>query len=444
MSSITKLLAVIALVCAATSTPARADDGHPVAVRWWGQGFVTIETFWNLRVAIDPYSLRIGYDDPGVSADVVLITHEHGDHNNVGLVGDEPEVVRGLDDDGDVKPIRVVLDRHANAAEPTLHDATENVLFSSNAVRIRSLATDHDDDGGAARGHNAVFIVEVDGVKIVHCGDLGQARLTDAQIAAMGSADVLLMPAGGVYTTDPATAAGVVASLGPRIVIPIHYKTDALEIALDDETAFVEALPSRFARVEAIGNTVAVSKVSPMTATQPSVVTLKYEPWSAPEALEGLLAAKEKAAAEAAPVFAKLATNQMNHKPSNGTHTPRWNVEHMAGRELLYFSQIYHGVDPVIPAIDHNPAQMPPDYVAAHPDWTGAEEARRIERVQAFTRRFSYLLADLPLDELPEGAPGFARSLEGLFQIMAWHWPEHTGNTIEKFSLEDWPDAEGE
>jgi hypothetical protein len=108
----------------------------------------------------------------------------------------------------------------------------------------------------------------------------------------------------------------------------------------------------------------------------------------------------------------------------------------MMGRELGFFSEIYAELDPELVKIDLNPAQMPPDYVAAHPDWTGAEEARQFERVSEFTRRFSYLLADLELDEQ---APGSRWILPGLLEQMERHYGEHTANVKKKFELPDWP-----
>lgn len=93
-----KLLAAIS--CIALPSPALADTGHPVAVRWWGQAMVSIENYWNLTVVIDPDGEQTGNQHPLVSGDLVLITHEHGDHNNIELVGGQPMVERGLDDHG--------------------------------------------------------------------------------------------------------------------------------------------------------------------------------------------------------------------------------------------------------------------------------------------------------------------------------------------------------
>ena len=98
------LLAVLILVL-----PADADPGKPVAVRWWGQAFVTIETYWNLTIAIDPYATSIGYDDPKITADVVLVTHNHRDHSNISLLGKDVSSAIGLDAKGQVVTIDKVL-----------------------------------------------------------------------------------------------------------------------------------------------------------------------------------------------------------------------------------------------------------------------------------------------------------------------------------------------
>ena len=136
-------------------------------------------------------------------------------------------------------------------------------------------------------------------------------------------------------------------------------------------------------------------------------------------------------------VFRPLSVQQMNFKPSNGTHTPRWNAEHMAGRQLLFFSQIYHALDPSIPVFDWNPKQMPPDYEARHPNWSGADEARSMQRVDDFCRRYAYLLAEVSIDEKPPATRW--PSLKALLLQMERHYDEHTANVEKKFELPDWP-----
>ena len=136
-------------------------------------------------------------------------------------------------------------------------------------------------------------------------------------------------------------------------------------------------------------------------------------------------------------VFRQLSVEQMNFKPSDGTHTPRWNAEHLAGRQLLFFSQIYHALDSKIPVLDWNPQQMPADYEARYPLRSGKEEARSMQRVDDFCRRYAYLLNDLQLNERPPATSW--PSLEALLRQMEKHYDEHTANVKKKFDLPDWP-----
>ena len=418
-----------------TSSNLSADEGQPVAVRWWGQAMVSIETYWNFTIVIDPFGEKIGYADPKLSADLVLVTHEHGDHNNAELIEGEPIVARGLDDKGKVRPIDQILDRFPGQKEVSWKDARLRIARSSHAVRVTSVASWHDDTEGSQRGANTLFVVEVDGVRIVHCGDLGQAKLTDEQLKALGSVDVLLIPVGGVYTVDGPQAADIVRQVNPRIVVPIHYKTPNLIYNLQGVQGFLQALGDDRLLVRSKGNTLAVNAQDKIQRP-PQVVLLDFVPWEMPSEWATLFADKEAACRASQEVFAKLSVEQMNFKPSNGTHTPRWNTEHMMGRELGFFSQIYAELDPNLGHLDLNPKQMPPDYQAAHPDWSGAEEARQMARVSAFTRRFAYLLEGLPLDEK---APGSRWTPRRLLQQMARHYGEHTANVQKKFELPDWP-----
>ena len=153
--------------------------------------------------------------------------------------------------------------------------------------------------------------------------------------------------------------------------------------------------------------------------------------------LKELFAKKETACQASQKFFAELSVEQMNFKPDNGTHTPRWNPEHMMGRELVFFSQIYNAVDPMIPVMDLNPKQMPKDYEFAHPDWTGAEEARQMQRVAAFTRRFAYLLDKMELDERAKGSRFWTP--RALLKQMERHYSEHTANVKKKMELPGWP-----
>ena len=164
---------------------------------------------------------------------------------------------------------------------------------------------------------------------------------------------------------------------------------------------------------------------------------LLEKPPAVPEHLRELFDRMEASNRRSQDVFRKLSTAQMNFKPSNGSHTPRWNAEHMAGRQLLFFSQIYHALDPKIPVVNWNPAQMPPDYKARHPKWSGKDEARLMQRVDDFCRRYAYLLEDVALDAKPPATNW--PSLKALLLQMERHYDEHTANVIKKFDLPDWP-----
>ncbi|HEY3394509.1 MAG TPA: MBL fold metallo-hydrolase [Lacipirellulaceae bacterium] len=418
-----------------------ADPGKPVAVRWWGQAMVSIETYWNLHVVIDPFGAQVGYKDPELLADLVLISHEHTDHNNAAAVRGEPVVVRGLDASGKVMPQKHVLDRLPNAMRPTwtpiMQTADSQAKRSGHEIVVTTIPAWHDKEQGADRGATAIFAIDVDGVRIVHSGDLGQSKLSDEQREALGRIDVLLIPVGGVFTVDGARAAEIVRELRPRIVVPVHYKTPALAFDLHRADAFVEAMKQSGAEIsQPEGNTLAVSAAVDESPSSTRVVVLGYKPWQPSGELAELFERKEAAGSASAEVFRPLSANQMNFRPSDGTHTPRWNAEHMMGRELLFFTQIFAERDSAIAPIDLNPAQMPPDYKAAHPDWSGAEEARQIERASALVRRFAYLLDGMDLDER---APNSRWSLRRLFQQMERHYGAHTANVKKKFDLPDWP-----
>ena len=187
-------------------------------------------------------------------------------------------------------------------------------------------------------------------------------------------------------------------------------------------------------------NFIAVSGVSKkkVRKSEPQWVKISAQPWKMSDSeLSALFERKESSCARSRAVFAGLSVDQMNFVPGDGSHTPRWNSEHMMGRELLFFSQIYHSIDPEIPVMNLNPKQMPADYVAAHVDWSGQEEALLTLRVEAFTRRFAYLLKDLPLDKKTKGSKMW--SPRGLLQQMERHYKQHTDNVKKKMKLENWP-----
>jgi L-ascorbate metabolism protein UlaG (beta-lactamase superfamily) len=155
------------------------------------------------KILIDPYDEKVGYPIPSVEADAVLVSHEHGDHTNVAMAKGKPSVVRGLAD-GDWRKI---------------------VKQPVGKVSVSSVPTYHDDTQGSQRGRNTVFILETEGLRIVHLADLGHL-LDQSQVTAIGHPDVVMIPVGGHYTIDAAQAKQVLDQLQPKVVIPMHYKTE--------------------------------------------------------------------------------------------------------------------------------------------------------------------------------------------------------------------------
>ncbi|HKV45866.1 MAG TPA: MBL fold metallo-hydrolase [bacterium] len=153
-------------------------------------------------ILIDPFNEKVGYSVPQVAPSVVLVSHEPGDHNHLAMAQGHPKVIRGLAD-GKWRTVRETVDGVAISSVPTFHDASQ----------------------GKERGRNTVFVLDAEGLRVVHLGDLGHPL--DAPIAkAIGRPDVLMVPVGGHCTIDAAQAREVVAQLRPAIAIPIHYKTE--------------------------------------------------------------------------------------------------------------------------------------------------------------------------------------------------------------------------
>jgi hypothetical protein len=185
------------------------------------------------------------------------------------------------------------------------------------------------------------------------------------------------------------------------------------------------------------GHALGQSNVGDNGHSSVDVSLLLDTPPPVPEQWRQLFDRMEAANRRSQDVFRQLSVEQMNFKPSDGTHTPRWNAEHMAGRQLLFFSQIYNALDSNIPVVDRNPRQMPVDYEARNPSWSGKDEARAMQRVDDFCRRYAHLLEDIQLDERPPATSW--PSLGALLLQMETHYDEHTANVKKKFQLPDWP-----
>lgn len=163
-------------------------------------------------VVTDPFSQGVtGLKFPKTEADIVTISHQHEDHNQANLVGGSPLVFSGPGE------------------------------YEAKGVKIIGISTFHDESGGLKRGKNTAFQIKMDGLTLVHLGDLGH-KLEDREIEILNGVDILMVPVGGVYTIDGKGATQVVTQLDPRIVIPMHYKVPSLSFELDTLDKFLKEM----------------------------------------------------------------------------------------------------------------------------------------------------------------------------------------------------------
>jgi L-ascorbate metabolism protein UlaG (beta-lactamase superfamily) len=165
-------------------------------VKWLGHACFLLTSDSGLRIITDPYTTGVfglEYAPPAETADVVTVSHDHADHNNVAAVKGNPQVVQGVGS----------------------HEAK--------GVRFNGVATAHDESSGKERGTNTIFCFALDGINVCHLGDLGH-DLSDQTVADIGDVDVLLIPVGGNFTIDAPVANGICRKLAPRVIIPMHFK----------------------------------------------------------------------------------------------------------------------------------------------------------------------------------------------------------------------------
>lgn len=185
-------------------------------IKWLGQSSFLIESRDGTKVMTDPfesgsYDGAVGYAPIKDSADIITVSHDHADHNAVEGISGNPEIIRGGED------------------------------ATIKGVVVRGVGTFHDESKGQERGRNIVHIINVDGLKVGHLGDLGHT-LSDEEAEAVGQLDVLLAPVGGYYTIGPEEARDVAEKLGARIVIPMHYKTEDIGFPIQPVDDFLKLM----------------------------------------------------------------------------------------------------------------------------------------------------------------------------------------------------------
>lgn len=185
-------------------------------ITWYGQSCFEIiaknKENGEAVIVIDPFTDETGLKVPKLTADVLLVSHNHFDHNNIKAVGGEPFLIN-------------------SAGEYEVKD-----------VFVQGIKAWHDNQGGKERGEVIIYKIEAEGIKLCHLSDLGQKELTSEQLEQIGDVDVLFLPVGGKYTIDAKDAAEIVSQIEPRIVIPMHYKIANLKTDIDGVDKFLKVM----------------------------------------------------------------------------------------------------------------------------------------------------------------------------------------------------------
>jgi L-ascorbate metabolism protein UlaG (beta-lactamase superfamily) len=179
-------------------------------ISWLGHSCFRLRSS-HATIITDPYPPDLGYSLGKPTARIVTVSHQHPGHSYVTGIGGEPKIVTGPGE------------------------------YEISGTLIIGMTTFHDGEGGTMRGKNTVYLIEVDEVAVCHLGDLGHV-LTTKQVEELENVDVLLLPVGGVSTIDAPMAAEVVRQLEPKVVVPMHYKTEVLTRELEPVDRFLKEM----------------------------------------------------------------------------------------------------------------------------------------------------------------------------------------------------------
>jgi len=183
-------------------------------ITWQGQAYFKIQDKIGsdgITLATDPFNKEVGLKVPNFEADIVTVSHQHFDHNNVSALRGHPFII---DCAGE---------------------------YDHKGVFVEGIDSFHDNKSGAERGNNVIFRIEMDNISVAHLGDLGHI-LDDSQLEKLVGTDILMIPVGGKYTIDAKQAVEVIAQIEPRIVIPMHYKVPGLKIEIDGVDKFIKEI----------------------------------------------------------------------------------------------------------------------------------------------------------------------------------------------------------
>jgi len=169
-------------------------------IKWYGHAAFLITSDQGIKIITDPYEPgafggQLSYGKIKDQADLVIISHDHADHNYTQDLPGAPQIIKG-------------------SGSKTIK-----------GISIKGIPTYHDPSKGSERGSNTIFTLKIDYIQLCHLGDLGHL-LSDKELAEIGPVEILLIPVGGFFTIDPKEATQVAEQIKPKILIPMHFKTE--------------------------------------------------------------------------------------------------------------------------------------------------------------------------------------------------------------------------
>jgi len=185
-----------------------------ITIEYFGHSSFGISDSEGMEIVTDPYDPVIGYTFPSISTKILTVSHDHFDHNNA-----------------------VALQKYEQLINTT-------GTFTNGDIKIQGISSWHDNEQGALRGANNIYTYEINKIKVCHLGDLGH-ELSAEQINSIGEVDVLMIPVGGFFTINSQEAIKVINSINPKVVIPMHYTTDASREMFGDYLAPVDDFTSK-------------------------------------------------------------------------------------------------------------------------------------------------------------------------------------------------------
>jgi L-ascorbate metabolism protein UlaG (beta-lactamase superfamily) len=187
-------------------------------IKWYGHAAFLVTSDQGVKIITDPYESgayggQLAYGKIKDQVDIAITSHDHADHNDTKSLPGSPQIVKG--------------------------SGSKTVK----GISFKGISTYHDSSKGSERGANTIFTFSVDGIRICHLGDLGHT-LSNKELAEVGAVDILLIPVGGCYTIDPKEATHVAEQIKPKVLIPMHYKTEKCGFPIAPVEDFLKGKPN--------------------------------------------------------------------------------------------------------------------------------------------------------------------------------------------------------